>query len=95
MLRIIDKDTNLFIRDDFAFNETTEIGLNVAPAQGFYHPKWDGTEWVEGGTKPEKQPQEPSLEERLEQTEQILQATTMAFTEFAFSQTMGKQHDDN
>lgn len=38
---------------------------------------------------------EPNLEERLEQTEQLLQATTMAFTEFIFSQTMGKQHDDN
>ena len=34
---------------------------------------------------------EPNLEERLEQTEQLLQATTMAFTEFIFSQTMGKQ----
>ena len=38
---------------------------------------------------------EPTLEERLEQTEQLLQATTMAFTEFVFNQTMGKQHDDN
>lgn len=38
---------------------------------------------------------EPTLEERLEQTEQLLQATTMAFSEFIFSQTMGKQHDDN
>ena len=38
---------------------------------------------------------EPSIEERLEQTEQLLQATTMAFTEFIFSQAMGKQHDDN
>ena len=33
---------------------------------------------------------EPTLEERLEQTEQLLQATTMAFTEFIFSQSMGK-----
>ncbi len=38
---------------------------------------------------------EPTLEERLEQTEQLIQTTTMAFTEFIFSQTMGKQHDDN
>ena len=69
--------------------------------QGFYHPKWDGTEWVEGLSKEEiaelTKPalQEPNLEERLEQTEQLLQATTMAFTEFIFSQAMGKQHDDN
>ena len=38
---------------------------------------------------------EPNLEERLEETEQLLQATTMAFTEFIFSQSMGKQHEDN
>ena len=38
---------------------------------------------------------EPNLEERLEHTEQLLQATTLAFTEFIFSQSMGKQHDDN
>ena len=31
---------------------------------------------------------EPSLEERLEQTEQLLQATTMAFTEYVFTQGM-------
>ena len=33
---------------------------------------------------------EPNLEERLEQTEQLLQATTIALTEFIFSQTMGR-----
>ena len=32
---------------------------------------------------------ELNLEERLEQTEQLLQATTMAFTDFIFSQSMG------
>lgn len=69
MLRIIEKETGLFIRDDFTFDEKTEIGLDVKPAQGFYHPKWNGNEWVEGGTKPEPQPQEPSIEERLEALE--------------------------
>lgn len=38
---------------------------------------------------------EPNLEERLEQTEQLLQTTTMAFTELIFSQTKGRQHEDN
>ncbi|SHI42108.1 hypothetical protein [Parasporobacterium paucivorans] len=52
MTRVIDKQTNLFIRDDFTFDELTEIGLDVEPAQGFYHPKWDFiTEtWAEGLT---------------------------------------------
>ncbi len=48
ILRIIDKQTNLFIRDDFTFDEETEIGLDVEPSQGLHLPKWNGTEWIEG-----------------------------------------------
>lgn len=76
MKRIIDKQTNLFIRDDFDFKEETEVALDVEPAQGFYHPKWNGTEWVEGLTQEEIQaikdstlPTEPTLEERLQALE--------------------------
>ena len=76
MKRIIDKQTKLFLRDDFTFNEETEIGLEVEPAQGSYQPKWNGTEWVEGLTKEEIQaikdsalPTEPTLEERLQALE--------------------------
>ena len=98
ILRIVDKETGLFIRDDFTLDEEVEIGLYVAPAQGLYKPKWNFNteEWIEGATGEEikeltkPQPKEIRLEERLEQTEQLLQATTMAFTEFIFSQTMGK-----
>lgn len=74
--RIIDKQTNLFIRDDFAFNPKTEIGLDVEPTQGLYKPKWNGIEWVEGATqeyidslKAQVEPQEPSLEERVQALE--------------------------
>ena len=108
LLRIIDKQTNFFIRDDFTFDEETEIGLDTEPAQGLFKPKWSGEitedeegnitvgegEWVEGATQEEideltkPQPQEPTLEERLEQTEQLLQATAMAFTEYVFTQEM-------
>lgn len=69
ILRIIDKQTKLFIRDDFDFDEETEIGLEVEPSQGLYLPKWNGESWEEGATqeyidslKPE--PQEPSIEEK-------------------------------
>ena len=79
MLRIIDKQTHLFLRDDFTFDEKTEIGLDTEPSQGLYAPKWDGTQWVETGQAPELQPQEPTVEERLAQTEELLQAVTMAF----------------
>ena len=55
MLRIINKQTGVFLRDDFTFDENTEIGLNVEPAQGFYLPKWDGAKWVESLTAEEIQ----------------------------------------
>ena len=58
MLRIIDKETHLFIRDDFTFDYETEIGLDVTPTRGLYAPKWDGTQWIETGQAPEPTPQE-------------------------------------
>ena len=106
MLRIIDKETHLFIRDDFTYDEDLEYGLNTEPAQGLYKPKWTGKviedeegnqimgegEWVEGATQEEideltkPQQQEPTVEERLAQTEELLQTVTMAFTEYVFAQ---------
>ena len=88
ILRIIDKETHLFIRDDFTFDEETEIGLDITPAQGLYAPKWDGEKWIETGQAPEPTPQEPTIEERLEQTEELLRTVTMAFTEYVFTQGM-------
>ena len=54
MKSIVDK-AGLFIRDDFTANDG-EIALDVAPAQGFYLPKWDGKQWVEGRTYEELAP---------------------------------------
>ena len=65
MLRIIDKETHLFLRDDFTFDYETEIGLDVTPTQGLYAPKWDGEKWVETGQAPEPLPQEPTEVELL------------------------------
>lgn len=72
MYRVIDRKSGMFIRDDFSYNEETEIGLEVTPAQGFYHPKWDGERWIEGGVAPEPTPQPPTAEERLEALEMAL-----------------------
>ena len=76
MLRIIDKQTHLFLRDDFTFDAETEIGLEVEPAQGLYKPKWNGTEWVEGATQEyinslQPTPQEPSIEDRISALEMM------------------------
>lgn len=71
--RIIDKQTKLFIRDDFEFNPVTEIGLEVAPSQGLYISKWNGEAWEEGATQEYidslKTQAEPSLEERIQALE--------------------------
>ena len=72
MLRIIDKETQLFLRDDFTFDEATEIGLDVEPAQGLYAPKWDGTQWIETSQAPEPTPQEPTEKERLDNLENTI-----------------------
>ena len=51
-------------------------------------------EWVEGATREEideltkPQPHEPTVEERLGQTEELLKTVTMAFTEYVFTQGM-------
>ena len=79
MKRIIDKQTNLFLRDDFSFDEQTEIAITVTPAQGLYRPKWDGEQWVEDMTaeeiealKAHAEPQEPTVAERLESLEMLM-----------------------
>ena len=97
VLRVIDKETNLFLRDDLSFDEATEIGLDVEPAQGLYKPKWSGEiskdeegnlivsegEWVEGATQEEldeltkPQPQEPTIEERLQMAEDTIMFVLM------------------
>ena len=53
IIRIIDKETKLFKRDDFTFDSETEIGLDVEPSQGLYKPMWNGTTWIEGATQEE------------------------------------------
>ncbi len=79
MLRIIDKNTKLFLRDDFEFKPETEIGLEAEPAQGLYLPKWNGEAWEEGATqeyidnlKAQAEPQEPTEAERLEALEMLM-----------------------
>lgn len=75
--RIIDKQTNVFIRDDFDFNPETEIGLEVEPSQGLYAPCWNGEAWEEGATQEyidslKSEPQEPTESERLEALEMLM-----------------------
>lgn len=78
ILRIVDKQTNLFLRDDFAFDADTEIGLEVEPSQGLYQPKWSGEEWIEGASQEyidslATEPAEPTIEEKVAQhDEQIV-----------------------
>lgn len=58
--------------------------VEEAPQQGFYLPRWNGTEWVEGGQAPEPiepEPQAPTVEQMaiaLMQTQTELEATTEA-----------------
>ena len=91
LFRKIDTTTGNFLEDVlFESHPTTENGeldpqyIEEAPAQGFYWPKWNGTEWVEGGQAPEPtepEPQAPTIEEMaiaLMKTQEELKATIEA-----------------
>lgn len=65
-------DAGLFLEDVITDTvPTLEDGtvdphyIEIPCPSGFYHPKWTGAEWVEGGTPPEPVPEEPSEIEKL------------------------------
>ena len=91
LFRKIDTRTGNFLEDVlFESYPTLEDGeldpqyIEDAPSQGFYWPKWNGTEWVEGGVAPEQtepEPQVPTMEEveiALMNMQAELKATTEA-----------------
>ena len=72
LFRKIDTVTGNFLEDVlFESHPTLEDGeldpqyIEEVPKQGFYLPRWNGTEWVEGGVAPEPQPHELAIEELL------------------------------
>ena len=88
LFRKINTGTGNFIEDVLA-DEKPLDGLEYSyieqsPQQGFYLPRWDGTEWVEGGQAPEPvetEPQAPTMEQMaiaLVQTQMELEATAEA-----------------
>ena len=43
-------ENGYFIGDEFT-NEVSDTLIEIQPKEGFYKPKWDGSEWVEGDEK--------------------------------------------
>ena len=81
LYRKIDTTTGNFLEDVlFESHPVLENGeidpqyVEEVP-QGFYWPKWNGTEWVEGGQAPEPvepELQGPTVEERLQIAEDTI-----------------------
>ena len=73
-VRIIDQN-RYFLKDDFV-EELTPTTIETPCTEGFYKPKWNGTEWIEGLTTDEinaiKNVVQPKTEMELLQ-EQILE----------------------
>ncbi|CZR03326.1 hypothetical protein [Trichococcus collinsii] len=46
--------------------------IDVEVPQGFYLPRWAGTEWVEGGVAPEPITSQPTVEDRLAMAEMAI-----------------------
>lgn len=77
MKRIINKQ-GLFIRDDFTFDEQTEIGLDVEASQGLYLPKWnfETLAWEESATQEMEHQQKVSqINQRMQEIVQELNST--------------------
>ena len=86
LFRKIDPITGNFIEDVIFESHPTVLDaegntvldaqfVEEAPQQGFYLPRWNGAEWVEGGQAPEPvepEPQAPSEAERIEMLENML-----------------------
>ena len=86
LFRKIDLITGNFIEDVIFESHPTVLDaegntildaqfVEEAPQQGFYLPRWNGTEWEEGGQAPEPvepEPQAPSEAERIEMLENML-----------------------
>ena len=80
-VRIIDNN-GFFVRDDFV-DELTEFTIETPCPPGFYLPRWDGTQWVEGKTAEEiaalkaQSTTEPTQEERLAALEAAMLETIL------------------
>ena len=86
LFRKIDVVTGNFIEDVIFESHPTVLDaegntildaqfVEEAPQQGFYLPRWNGTEWVEGGEPlptPDPLPNEPTVDERLNSLEEIM-----------------------
>ena len=86
LFRKIDTTTGNFIEDVIFESHPTVLDaegntildaqfVEEAPQQGFYLPRWNGTEWVEGGEPlptPDPLPNDPTVDERLDSLEEIM-----------------------
>ena len=86
LFRKIDPITGNFIEDLIFESHPTMLDaegntvldaqfVEEAPQQGFYLPRWNGTEWVEGGEPlpiPDPIPSEPTVDERLNSLEEVM-----------------------
>ena len=84
-VRVIDEN-GFFVRDDFVDSLTDENGKPIPTyvetpcPDGFYLPKWNGTQWVEGKTAEEiaaikaSVKNEPTIEDRVASAEAAITA---------------------
>lgn len=95
MKRIINKQTGVFLRDDFSFDEETEIGLDVNPAQGLYQPKWDfeNEKWVEGLNEIELEAAQNQVPEKISNLQLRSQLITQGFDLGLIEQTFNQIAD--
>jgi len=59
-VRMIDEN-GFFVKDAFV-DALTEFTIEMPCPSGFYLPKWDGINWIEGGGIPEQTPEQQAYQ---------------------------------
>ena len=72
----LNDEQGYYVEDAFV-DELTEHTIETPCPDGFYHPRWDGERWVEGGTAPEPVQGMPSDSERITALEYALLAAIL------------------
>jgi hypothetical protein len=75
-------DNNGFLTGDILSDSEVQADVSTPCPDGFYKPKWNGSEWAEGLTQQEidgikNAPVTPSIEEQLKQVQLMMNTILM------------------
>ena len=93
LYRLID-DNGMFVEDVLLDTHPTDPHYIKTPCpDGFYHPRWDGTRWIEGGRTPEPVVTAEILKQQLADTDyQIIKCYEYQLVGLPLPYDIGRLH---